>query len=231
MDQIESADGSNVRSVEMAREEQSRLATRVRLTPGLDMPQLVCGVDVSYAVDDSTAVAAAVVIDSKTFEVTETSLATGMPKFPYVPGLLSFRELPLSLDAIRGLSTVPELIVVDGHGYAHPQRLGLASHLGLIVNRPTIGCAKTDFVGVHAEPGEDRGEWTPITEAETGEVLGTVLRTRAGVKPVFVSPGHLVDVASAREIVLGLCPRFRLPETTRAADHLSKIVLAEITKR
>ena len=216
----------NVSNADEARAEQARLATQVRLTPSQKMPPLVCGVDVSYATDDSPAAAAAVIIDTKTFEVVEKSLVTGHPEFPYVPGLLSFRELPLALDAIAKLSTVPELAVVDGHGYAHPQRFGLASHLGVMIDRPAIGCAKTSFVGVHTEPGENRGEWTPITDATTGELLGTVLRTRTGVKPVFVSPGHLIDVTSAREIVLGLCPRFRLPETTRAADQLSRQALA-----
>lgn len=211
-----------------ARAEQRRLAARVRLGPSRSLPPAVVGVDVSYGIDDDVAVAVAVALDTATFAVVDQSTAVGAPEVPYVPGLLSFRELPLVLAALRDLDTSPQLIVVDGHGYAHPARFGLACHLGVELGVATIGCAKTPFVGTFDEPGPERGAWADIV-VEDGEVVGSALRTRIGVKPVFVSPGHLIDGSSARAIVLALSPRYRLPETTRQADQLSRRALAALT--
>lgn len=216
----------NPRDETQARAEQERLAGRVRLAPAQPLPATVCGVDVSYTKDSDRAVAAAVVVDSATLEVVEQATVVGRPSFPYVPGLLSFRELPLVLQALAELAEPPEMVVADGHGFAHPTRLGLASHLGLEINRPTIGCAKTAFVGDHADPQPQRGAWAEITDG--GQVIGHVVRTQTNVKPVYVSPGHLIDFASARDIVLALAERYRLPETTRHADQLSRRVLADV---
>lgn len=238
-----------------ARAEQRRLARLVRLTPAQELPEVICGVDVSYSTgsgsmvgsdttgdtvrtpDDGTdgvtdgglAVAAAVVVDVATHDVVDQATTVGRPGFPYVPGLLSFRELPLILDALGKLETLPPMVVADGHGYAHPARFGLACHLGVEIDRPTIGCAKTPFVGGHGEPGPDRGAWADIIDGD--EVIGSVLRTRAEVKPVYVSPGHLIDLPSARAAILALTGRYRLPETTRGADQLSRRVLADLGRR
>lgn len=200
----------------------------MRLRPLRSVPSVVVGVDVSYGADDHVAVAAAVAVDTESFEVVEQATVVGAPTFPYLPGLLSFRESPLALAALGRLTVEPELIVADGHGYAHPARFGLACHLGVVLDVPTVGCAKTPFFGTHDEPGTERGAWTPIV-ADGGEVVGSALRTQTGVKPVFVSPGHLIDVAGARTIVLTLSPRYRLPETTRQADHLSRRALGSVT--
>ncbi len=209
-----------------ARHEQRRLAGQVKLGPPRPLPDAVCGVDVSYASASETAVAAAVVVATDTLEVLEQTTVVGTATFEYVPGLLSFRELPLVLEALATLTTPPELIVADGHGYAHPDRLGLASHLGVVTGIPTIGCAKSAFVGTYTEPSHRRGSWSEIVD--DGEVVGQVVRTRDGVKPVYVSAGHLIDVESSRLIVLALTGRYRLPETTRQADQASRRHLGRV---
>jgi deoxyribonuclease V len=139
--------------------------------------------------------------------------------FPYVPGLLSFRELPAILQALGQLSQRPDLILCDGQGIAHPRRLGVASHLGLLVEIPTIGIGKSRLIGRHDEPGPHKGDWVPLLDGE--ERIGTVLRTRAGVKPLYVSPGHRMDHTQAIEWTLASLGRFRLPEPIRAADRLA----------
>ncbi len=145
--------------------------------------------------------------------------------FPYRTGLLSFREAPAVIAALERLRRQPDLILCDGHGIAHPRRLGLASHLGLLLDRPTIGVAKTLLVGVHDEPGPVPGDWAPVVDR--GEVIGAALRTRAGVRPVYVSIGHRISLETANRRVLGATTRYRLPETTRAADRLSREGIAK----
>jgi deoxyribonuclease V len=144
----------------------------------------------------------------------------GDVSFPYVPGLLSFREIPLLTQALGRLETTPDLLLVDGQGYAHPRRIGIASHVGLLAGLPTIGCAKSRLCGEHAEPGRERGSQAPLLDG--GEVIGTVLRTRDGIKPLYVSVGHLISLESAAAWVLRLATRVRLPEPVRVADALSK---------
>jgi deoxyribonuclease V len=139
-------------------------------------------------------------------------------RLPYVPGLLSFREDPAVLAALRRLRATPDVLLYDGHGLAHPRRFGVACHIGLIVDRPAIGCAKSRLVGMHREPGWRRGSAAPLLDG--GEVIGSVLRTRDGVRPVFVSVGHRIDLRTARRIVLACALRHRLPEPTRLADQL-----------
>jgi len=141
----------------------------------------------------------------------------GRAAFPYVPGLFAFREIPALIAALDGLDTIPDLLVCDGYGLAHPRRFGLACHLGVLTGVPTIGVGKTPFVGTHTTPGERRGDASDLVHE--GDVVGRALRTRDGVKPVFVSIGHGVDLAGACAHVLALTPRYRLPETTRAADR------------
>ncbi|NGZ77625.1 deoxyribonuclease V [Saccharibacillus alkalitolerans] len=189
----------------------------------------IAGIDVAYDKDDDRLVAAVVVLDADTLDVVETAAAWGSPSFPYVPGLFSFRELPPVLEAFGRLKTAPDLIVCDGQGIAHPRRFGLASHLGLLLGIPSIGCGKTRLIGEYDEPAAERGSASPLL-ADGGELVGHVLRTQTGVKPVFVSPGHLISPDTACHWVLKLAPRYRLPETTRQADQLVRRELSRITQ-
>ncbi len=178
---------------------RDQLAARVRR---------VAGTDVSFDRRAPTLHAAVVVLDAETLAPLETASATREAVFPYVPGFLSFRELPVLLAAFAKLAELPDLIVCDGHGRAHPRRFGLASHLGVLLDLPTLGCAKSVLVGEHAEPGARRGAFSALRDG--GETIGSALRTQAGVAPVYVSVGHRVSLASARRWVLRLAPRFRL---------------------
>ena len=216
---------------EEAREIQDRLRPLLDLDdPAPVAPRTVAGLDVSYAGDgrdEGTAprlAAAVVVLDARSLEVVEESVVTGTAAFPYVPGLFAFRELPALVEALRRLTTVPDLLVCDGYGLAHPRRFGLACHLGVLTGLPSMGIAKTPFVGEYDPPGEPRGSAVPLRDG--GEVVGRVLRTREGVKPVFVSVGHRISLDEACRIALSLSPEFRLPETTRRADRLSRAALA-----
>ncbi|MGY0236163.1 endonuclease V [Longispora urticae] len=202
---------------------QKELRHRVEVSPGPTSPRTVAGLDVAYAEGSDRVAAAVVVLDSTSLLPVRQATAAGVATFPYVPGLFAFRELPTLLEALGKLSIVPDVLVCDGQGLAHPERFGLACHVGLETGLPTIGVAKTLFVGTYDEPGDNRGDWSPLVD--DGEVIGRVLRTRAGVKPVFVSVGHLYDLDTATELTLALTPKYRLPETTRAADQLSRLAL------
>jgi deoxyribonuclease V len=201
---------------------QDRLRPLADLTSaGPRSVRTVAGLDVAYA-DDRLA-AAAVVLDAETLEVVEEATALDRPAFPYIPGLFAFRELPALVGALRALNVTPDLLVCDGHGLAHPKRFGLACHLGVLTGLPSIGVRKTRLVGDYDEPGTERGAWSPVSDG--GQVVGRALRTRTGVRPVFVSVGHRADLDTACETTLRLAPRYRLPETTRRADHLSRAML------
>ncbi len=178
------------------------------------------GVDVAYRSVPPRSVAAAVVLTAPDLSLVQRATAEEVPKFPYVPGLFAFRELPALVTALRRISVIPDLVLCDGHGIAHPRFFGLACHLGLLTGLPTIGVAKNPMVGNYAEPDQARGSRTPIRLED--KVVGYALRTQAGVKPVFVSPGHKVTLETAVELVLELAPRYRLPEPIRAADHESR---------
>ncbi|MFC4564648.1 endonuclease V [Nocardiopsis mangrovi] len=209
---------------EEARAEQARLAPLVRTDPlDPDRVGLVAGLDVTYAPGDDRLVAAAVVLDAGTLEVVESATAVARPAFPYVPGLFAFREVPPLLDAIGRLRTAPDVFVCDGFGLAHPRRFGLACHLGVLLDRPALGVGKSPFVGSAEPPGERRGSWSPLVDG--GDVVGRALRTRDGVKPVYVSVGHRIDLDGATGLVLRLAPSYRLPEPIRRADRLSRDVL------
>ncbi|GIG59104.1 endonuclease V [Longispora fulva] len=202
---------------------QRALRHQVEVSPGPTNPRTVAGLDVAYADGSDRVAAAVVVLDAGNLLPVQQATATGLATFPYVPGLFAFRELPTLLEALAQLTVTPDVLVCDGQGLAHPERFGLACHVGLETGLPTIGVAKTLFIGEYEEPGDQRGDWSPLTDG--GEVIGRVLRTRAGVKPVFVSVGHRFDLDSATELTLALTPRYRLPETTRAADQLSRLAL------
>ncbi|TXS44906.1 endonuclease V [Streptomyces sp. t39] len=190
----------------------------------------VTGVDVAYDDARDLVAAAAVVLDAATLAVVAEATAVGRVSFPYVPGLLAFREIPTLLAALGALTADPGLVVCDGYGRAHPRRFGLASHLGVLTGLPVIGVAKNPFVFDHAEPDAARGSWTPLL-ADDGEEVGRALRTRAGVKPVFVSAGHRVTLDAACAQTLHLARDFRLPETTRRADALCRTALREAASR
>ena len=185
----------------------------------------VAGVDAAFADGGRVIRAAAVMLDYPGLGVTHRVLVERPTAFPYVPGLLSFREVPALLEALAQLPSAPDLILCDGHGYAHPRRLGLACHLGLWLDAPTIGVAKSRLTGAHDEPGPARGDvaWLLADRGtRPGERIGAVLRTREGVKPVYVSAGHRVSLRTALALTLACTTRYRLPEPTRLADKLSK---------
>lgn len=202
-----------------ARTLQERHAAEVIARDGFGPIRLVAGLDIGFEDQGRMTRAAVVVLRLPTLELVESALARRPTDYPYVPGLLSFREIPTALEALAALRATPDLLVCDGQGRAHPRRFGLASHLGWLLDHPSIGIAKSRLVGEAEAPGEARGAWRPLLHRD--EVIGAVLRTRAGVQPVYVSIGHRVDLTSAIDLALGLTPRFRLPETTRAAHRLA----------
>lgn len=196
---------------------QKRLAACVITRCPMPRVAAVAGVDTSYR--NGRARAAVVSLTYPDLELLEQRTAERKVDFPYVPGLLSFREGPAVMDALRGLSRRPDLLIFDGQGLAHPRRFGIASHIGVLVGIPSIGCAKSRLVGEYEEPGNERGSVRPLTHK--GETIGAVVRTRSGVKPVFVSTGHLIGLNESVQVVLRCCRRYRLPETTRLADKLA----------
>jgi deoxyribonuclease V len=198
-----------------ARAVQERLRARVIQEDRFGPLRLVAGADVSYDRGSPELFAAVVVLALPSLEPVEVASVRARARFPYVPGYLSFRELPPLLDAFAKLGQRPDLVVCDGQGRAHPRRFGLACHLGLLLGLPSIGCAKTRLVGEHREPGPRRGAHARLLDA--GECIGEVVRTREGVRPVYVSVGHRVSLPTARRLVLQLTRGARLPEPTRAA--------------
>lgn len=194
---------------------QTRLAAQVRIEPLPREPKLIAGADVAFERALDRVFAAVLVLTYPELELVEQATAHESKPFPYVPGLLSFREGPAVLRAFAKLQQTPDVVIFDGQGIAHPRRLGLASHMGLWLRLPTVGCAKSRLIGQHDEPGVKKGDATPLLD--DCHQIGVVLRTRAGVKPVFVSPGHLSDFETAQHLVIGCCRRFRLPEPTRQA--------------
>lgn len=204
-------------SFPQARRLQEDLRARVCRRDRLGEVRRVAGVDVSYDRRSPLLFAAVVVLDARTTEVVEVASVHMHTRFPYVPGYLSFREIPPLIEAFARLSRAPDLVVVDGHGRAHPRRFGIASHLGVLLDLPVIGCAKSRLVGSHREPGERRGCHTRLVDS--GEVIGEVVRTRTGVSPLYVSVGHRVSLPTARRWVLRLARSARLPETTRRAHR------------
>jgi deoxyribonuclease V len=185
----------------------------------------VAGVDMGFEDDGTISRAAVAVLSFPDLQVVETTLARRPTSFPYIPGFLSFREIPAVLDALEKIQTVPDIILCDGQGIAHPRRFGIASHLGVILDMPTIGAAKSLLIGKHAELPETRGSWQPLIHK--GETIGAVLRTRNGVKPLYISSGHKISLTKAIDYVLCCTPKYRLPETTRVADKLASNRSAE----
>ncbi|HNV69740.1 MAG TPA: endonuclease V, partial [Candidatus Ozemobacteraceae bacterium] len=200
-------------SLDKAREIQEQLRSRVCLTDDSRPIRFVAGIDCSAAFWSHDLWATIIVIDRNTGQLADRATAFGRAPFPYVPGFLTFREGPLVVEAFSRLTVVPDLLVFDGQGIAHPRGLGLAAHLGVWFDLPSIGCAKTHFFGDYAEPDPEPGDFSPLLDGE--RLIGAVLRTRRRARPVFISPGHRVSVDGARNLVWSFCAGYRLPEPTR----------------
>ncbi len=206
-------------TVEEAIAIQEQLRGEIITSDQLGTVQYVAGVDMGFESAGTISRAAVAVLSFPDLQLQESAIARRPTSFPYVPGFLSFREIPAVLDALEKISTIPDLILCDGQGIAHPRRFGIACHLGLIVDIPTIGVAKSLLIGKHEEVAEERGSWQPLRHRS--ETIGAVLRTRARTKPLYVSGGHRVSLPTAIEYVLRCTPKYRLPETTRIADKLA----------
>ncbi len=200
-----------------AMEIQQQLRRRVSTERDFSQVNTVAGVDVSFK--GNIARAAVVVLSYPELTPLDYSLAELPVEFPYIPGLLAFREAPPVLAALEKLATEPDLFIFDAQGLAHPRRMGLATHLGVLIDKPSIGCAKSRLCGKHHEPGPERGSYTYLYDGE--EIIGAVVRTQTGVSPLYVSIGHKVDLPTAIEYVLGCCTKYRLPETTRYAHRVA----------
>src|ERR671933_1964038 len=197
---------------------QKSLRERVRLQPLRKKIVTVAGADISFNKFEPTVYAGLVVLRLPTLEVVEEVGVVSETRFPYVPGLLSFRETPSVLEAWSKLKTEPDAVMFDGQGIAHPRRVGIASHLGLLIDRPTLGCAKSVLVGKYEEPDKEQGSWTELVDK--GEVVGAAVRTKTNVQPIYVSPGHLIDLQGAIDLTLQCDGGYRQPEPTRRAPLL-----------
>lgn len=214
-------------TVAEARAVQERLRVSVRQVPiPLARVRLVGAADVTFLGEKEDVAAAVVVFDMATCSVVEEMTAVARTAFPYVPGYLTFREGPAILAACRKLHRKPEVLLFDGHGIAHPRRFGIASHLGVILDVPSVGCAKKRLVGEYREPGTRKGSHSPLIHE--GKVVGAVVRTRDGIKPVFVSVGHRADLPTAIALVLSLCSRYRMPDPARRAHELTRELRREV---
>ncbi len=207
---------------------QKQLAPKVVRHDQLDEVRLVAGVDVGFEDGNRTTHAAVALLNYPDLTLHRYAVARRPTDFPYIPGLLSFREIPAILQAFEQLEQQPDLILCDGQGLAHPRRFGIACHLGLMLDRPTIGVGKSRLSGRHAEPPQQRGAWVPLEER--GEEIGAVLRTRVKVKPLYISLGHRISLATAIHYVMQCTGRYRLPETTRWAHRLASGTPAQIER-
>jgi deoxyribonuclease V len=198
---------------------QRQLAKQVITIDQLGQVCLVAGVDVGFEDQGKITRAAVVVLRLADLGIVQQVVARQSTRFPYIPGLLSFRECPAILTALEKLAVTPDLLLCDGQGIAHPRRFGIACHLGVLTDLPSIGVAKTRLVGRHGAVPEERGSWTPLLDK--GEIVGAVLRTRQEVKPLFISTGHRISLPTAIHYVMACTTRYRLPETTRIADKLA----------
>ena len=206
-------------TIEEAVAVQQRLRGQVMVRDDFGAVSTVAGVDVGFEDEGQTARAAVVVLDFPALTPRDYALARLPVGFPYVPGFLSFRETPVILRALAQLRQPPGVLLVDGQGIAHPRRFGIASHLGVLANLPSIGVAKSLLTGRFGPLADERGAWEPLVDA--GEVVGAALRSRAGTKPLFISPGHRIGLESAIQLVMNCTTRYRLPETTRVAHNLA----------
>jgi deoxyribonuclease V len=211
---------SPVQSVSEAKQIQESLRTQVIIHDQFDIPHIIAGIDVALPQRGSLTRAVVVLLTYPNLTLIETAIAEIPTQFPYIPGFLSFREIPAILKAIESLQNQPDLIFCDGQGLSHPRRFGIACHLGVLLDKPTIGVAKSRLIGTHAAVPLEKGEWVPLWEHQ--ERLGAVLRSRTKVKPLYISPGHRISIETAIDYVQKTLTRYRLPEPTRLADKLSK---------
>jgi len=226
-------------SYSQARDCQKNLASKVQLVPLKKQPKLIAGIDCAFSKDGEKIIAAVVVLKLPNFTPVETTTAWRKVTFPYIPGLLSFREAPVCIAAVEKLKTKPDLFIIDGQGIAHPRRLGLAAHLGLFFDKPTIGCAKSRLIGRFEEPPLEKGAYTLLKDKKRMkpdtqytirntqyETIGAVVRTRTNVNPVFVSVGNKCLLKDAIKTTLACAVKYRLPEPTRLAHQfVSKLKL------
>ena len=205
-------------STTQARELQRKLAGSVSTVPAIpDVVRHLAGLDISPPDSEGVVIGSGVVLEYPSLEPVEVKTAEGKPPFPYIPGLLSFRESPVLLDALAQLDAQPDIIYVDGQGLAHPRRFGLACHIGLLTQTPTIGCAKSILVGTHQKLSTSAGSHSPLVHK--GEAVGAAVRTRDKVRPMYISPGHLIDIDTSVQWVLASCKGRRMPEPTRKAHQ------------
>ena len=205
--------------VASAREVQETLRSQVIREDALGAVRYVAGVDVGFEDKGRTTRAAVAVLEFPGLALHHQAISRSPTRFPYIPGYLSFRELPAVLQALDRLTVMPDLLLCDGQGLAHPRRFGLACHLGVLTDIPSIGVAKSRLIGVHDDPPNEKGRWVPLMDK--GETIGAVVCTRNNVSPVYVSLGHRISLPTAIDYVLGCTTRFRLPETTRWAHRLA----------
>ncbi|MGQ9632067.1 MAG: deoxyribonuclease V [bacterium] len=205
-------------SYDEAKEIQRKLRAQLILKRGFSEIKLVAGSDVSFFKSEDRFFAAVVVLTYPNLDLVEEATAEGSVDFPYIPGLLSFREAPILLRAFERISHIPDVIIFDGQGIAHPRGFGLASHMGMILDVPSLGCAKSKLFGSYREPGHNPGDFSPLKYND--KVIGAALRTKLNTEPVFVSPGHKIDLKSSIEVVMATCRGYRIPEPTRQA-HIS----------
>jgi deoxyribonuclease V len=220
-------------SYSQAAELQKRLAGKVRLVPLKKQPKIIAGIDCAFSKDGKKIIAAVVVLKPPDFAPVETAFALRKVTFPYIPGLLSFREAPVCIAAVQKLKTTPEIFIIDGQGIAHPRRLGLAAHLGLFFDKPTIGCAKSRLTGFFEDPPLEKGAYSLLKDKKgvkydtqhairdtQYETIGAAVRTRTNVKPLFISVGNKCLLKDAIKITLRCATKYRLPEPTRLAHQL-----------
>lgn len=207
---------------------QKQLAKQVKLKNGFSKIRTIAGADIAIDSKKKEGIAGIIIFSYPEMKILEMKSARKKIKYPYIPGLLSFRESPLLLSVLKKVNIYPDLIMFDGQGIAHPKGLGIASHLGLILNKPTIGCAKSLLVGKFREPGKKQGSFTDLFYK--GKKIGSAVRTRDGVKPVFISPGHKIGFKTSVKIALNCCQGCRIPEPTRQADIYVEKVKREFSK-
>jgi deoxyribonuclease V len=213
------------KDIKKARMIQDILKEKVRITPLKKKPKYIAGVDAAFL--NNKVIGAACLYKFPDMLLIGEAYAVTEILFPYIPGFLSFREGQSIINALKGLRKKPDIILLDGQGIAHPKRLGIASHIGVLLNVPTIGCAKSRLVGTYKEPGFKKRNWSFLKH--DGEIVGVVLRTRDNVKPLFVSPGHRIDIQGSIGIVLACSQKYRIPEPLRRADFISKKIKKELS--
>jgi len=205
-------------TTKQAIEIQNKLRKQVRLKNSFKRLRSIAGCDLAFTKDGKKAIGGVIVYSWPNLKEIERQFYIGKVTFPYIPGLLAFREAPILLKTIEKLKTEPDLFIFDGQGIAHPRKMGIATHMGLLLDKPTIGCAKSRLVGKYQEPGKKRGSISPLLTND-GRRIGNVVRTRDHVRPIFVSPGHKIDFQTAIRIMMDCADGFRIPKPTREADH------------